>query len=95
LLGICLLGLGLAFGPFQPTASPLKPLPDFVALINPNSAAAPTLEQLPGIGPVLAGRIIDERRAHGPFLTWRGLQRVKGIGPKLVEKLHAWLTFDE
>lgn len=94
LLGACLLGLGVAFGAFQPAVPPFEPLPDYVGFINPNSADAATLERLPGVGPVLAKRIVEERTLHGPFLSWRGLQRVKGIGPKLAEKLRAWLTFD-
>lgn len=50
--------------------------------INVNTATAAELERLPGIGPVLATRIIDEREANGPFVSIDELERVSGIGPK-------------
>ncbi|MCB1059727.1 MAG: helix-hairpin-helix domain-containing protein [Calditrichaeota bacterium] len=50
--------------------------------ININTATAEMLDRLPGIGPVLASRIIDEREEHGPFATVDELERVPGIGPK-------------
>jgi competence protein ComEA len=56
-------------------------------LVNINLADAGQLDQLPGIGPVLADRIIANRTAEGPFVTLDDLQRVSGIGPALLEKL--------
>jgi competence protein ComEA len=44
------------------------------------------LRTLPGIGPKLAQRIIDERQKR-PFATVEELRRVSGIGPKTLEKL--------
>jgi competence protein ComEA len=49
-----------------------------------------TLEQfrtLPGIGPTLAQRMIDHRRASGPFRSVEDLHKVKGIGRKRIERL--------
>lgn len=48
--------------------------------ININRATAGELDSLPGIGPVLASRIIDYRKANGPFTSVDDLQKVSGIG---------------
>jgi competence protein ComEA len=48
--------------------------------ININRATAGELDGLPGIGPVLASRIIDYRKANGPFASVDDLQKVSGIG---------------
>ena len=45
------------------------------------------MERLPGVGPVLAGRIAAYRRAHGPFAEADHLERVSGIGPKTMAQL--------
>ncbi len=45
-----------------------------------NTASASDLEQLPGVGPVLASRIADYRDAHGPFGAIEDLLDVPGIG---------------
>jgi competence ComEA-like helix-hairpin-helix protein len=47
-----------------------------------NRASGRDLEALPGIGPSLAKRIVEEREKSGPFRSPRDLLRVKGIGPK-------------
>ena len=51
-------------------------------LININTATAAQLDTLPGIGPVLAQRIIDYRQANGPFTSLSQLMLVEGIGEK-------------
>ena len=51
------------------------------AKVNVNTATEPELETLPGVGPVLAQRIIDYRTQHGPFTTVDDLDNVSGIGP--------------
>lgn len=54
--------------------------------ININTADAETLQKLPGIGEVLALRIIAYRTENGPFSSVRDLQKVDGIGAgKLME----------
>ena len=52
-----------------------------------NSADATALDALPGIGPVLAQRIVDHRTDHGPFRDVASLSDVPGIGPALEKKL--------
>lgn len=61
--------------------------PATLPVIDVNSAPAEELEKLPGIGPALARRIIEERTARGPFRNPRDLIRVKGIGPRNLEKM--------
>lgn len=56
-------------------------------MININTADATQLDILPGIGPALAGRIIDYRNQNGGFKDINELKLVSGIGDKLYEKL--------
>jgi competence protein ComEA len=61
--------------------------------IDVDVADATALDALPGIGPSLAGRIVAERAANGPFGSLDGLQRVRGIGPALAGRLAPHVTF--
>ena len=56
-----------------------------------NSASAAYLQRLPGIGPALAGRIVEYRELHGPFRSPTELMRVRGIGPKTYERLERYV----
>ncbi len=56
------------------------------ALVDLNSADVATLETLPGIGPVLAERIVERRQAQ-PFTSVDELLDVPGIGPAVLDKL--------
>lgn len=49
-------------------------------LIGVNSASVSELERLPGVGPVLASRIVEFREANGPFSEMEDLLDVAGIG---------------
>ena len=57
-----------------------------VAPIDINKATAAELRQLPGVGPVMAKKIIDYRRKNGYFLSVDGLINVDGVGPKRLER---------
>ncbi|MFN3821269.1 MAG: ComEA family DNA-binding protein, partial [bacterium] len=61
-------------------------------LINVNDADRSQLETLPGIGPVKAQAIIDYRQRYGPFRSVDELIKVKGIGPKTLEKIRPFVT---
>lgn len=52
-----------------------------------NRASARELDRLPGVGPVLAARIIDYRAQHGAFRRVEELMAVRGIGPRLYARL--------
>ena len=60
--------------------------------VDLNRADAGELDQLPGIGPVLAGRIVEHRRTSGPFRSAEDLLAVRGIGPALFERLRDRVT---
>ncbi len=62
------------------------------ASVNINTATQAQLETLPGIGPVIAGRIIEYRTANGLFRSVNQLEAVKGIGPKTLEKLRPYVA---
>lgn len=62
----------------------------FAAPIDINTADAKALDKnLKGVGPKAAAAIVDYRAKNGPFKTADDLAKVKGIGPKLVEKNRA------
>ncbi|MFI5371764.1 MAG: ComEA family DNA-binding protein [Candidatus Eisenbacteria bacterium] len=57
-----------------------------------NHASVTDLDALPGIGPVLAGRIVAYRRDHGPFRSVDELLAVRGVGPKSFGRLRERVT---
>ena len=64
-------------------------------LVNPvdvNQASEEELQALPGIGPVLAKKIVDYRDKNGYFRTVQDLVKVKGIGPKLLLRWEGLIT---
>jgi competence protein ComEA len=61
-------------------------------LVNVNAALATELEELPGIGEVIAQRIIDYRTENGPFATVDELLDVSGIGDAILESIRELVT---
>ena len=55
-------------------------------------ATVDDLDELPGIGPVTAQKIVDWRTAHGPFRSVEDLDDVPGIGPARIEQLRDLVT---
>ena len=77
------------------SASPTLAAPSFEAsakLLDVNQASSVELQALPGIGPKKAEAIITFRTSNGPFLVVDDLVKVKGIGPKTLEKLRPLVT---
>lgn len=96
-----------AGAPAVPAPGPLRTPPDTsaaagthrstgtpLAAVHVNRAAAAELQRLPGVGPVLAGRILEHRRTHGPFRDLADLRRVKGIGARTAARLSGRIRFD-
>ncbi len=63
---------------------------DGIVQVNVNTASAKELEALPGVGEVIAQRIVDYRAANGPFASVDELVHVKGIGAATLEKLRPY-----
>ena len=79
--------------PVETKPKSTKPAEDKVTFpVNINSASKRELDALPGIGEVLAQRIIDYRSANGPFQSVDELIRIKGIGEKTLAKLKPYAT---
>jgi competence protein ComEA len=55
--------------------------------VNLNTAGVEELDALPKVGPVLAQRIVEWRKEHGPFKSVEELDAVDGVGPKMLETL--------
>jgi competence protein ComEA len=91
---LAILGAGVAVNTQRPAPgdpSALAPLPE--RRVNVNTAGAAQLQLLPRIGPNLAGRLIAERDANGPFENARDIQRVRGIGPRTAARIAAVADF--
>lgn len=63
--------------------------------LNLNTATLAELKTLPGIGDVLAQRIIDYRDAHGGFASVEELDAVEGIGAKRLDAIRDYITVEE
>ena len=79
------------------TAAPTAAIPENTAptdpvIININTATSEQIQILPGIGPVLADRIVAYRDKYGPFETVGELMNVSGIGEKKLEAIWDLVT---
>ncbi len=63
--------------------------------IDINTATLAGLDSIPGIGPVIAQRIIDHRNANGNFKSVEDIKNVKGIGEKTFEKIKDYIEVKE
>jgi competence protein ComEA len=63
--------------------------------IDINRASWVEWAQLDGIGEKLARRIVEDRNQKGPFRSVEDLNRVRGLGLKLIEKLRPFLKYNE
>jgi competence protein ComEA len=84
---------GDGFSPVIPTPI-VEIVPSNSELININIATTFELEALPGIGPTLAGRIVNHRDENGPFQSIEAIQDVSGIGPALYERIKDLITVE-
>ncbi len=64
---------------------PLKP-------VNINTANSEELQQVPGIGPATAEKILQMRKSYGAFKSVDDLLAIRGLGPKRLEKMRKYLT---
>ena len=91
LIGISLSGLALL--QWRKWSPPRPPI--FLELsVRVNAASVEELAGLPGIGPVLGRRIVENREKQGRFLTLDDLRRVKGVTSKTTEKIRGMARFD-
>jgi competence protein ComEA len=83
----------IARQPAAPPPSVTRPPAAAGGLVNVNTAGVDELMSLPGIGEVLAQRIVEHRRSQGPFRRPEDLEAVHRIGPLTVERLRPLITF--
>ena len=88
LMALLLAWAGTAIG----AGSPEKVDPP---VVNLNTASIAELESLPGVGSVRARAIIAERKRRGGFESVEQLAAVKGVGPKLLERLRPQVTLED
>ncbi len=61
--------------------------------IDPNTAGEEDLDRLPGVGPTVAGRIVEVRRDQGPFAEPKDLLSVPGVGPATLARITPYLDW--
>jgi competence protein ComEA len=76
------------------TAVPAAPVVDPRPL-DLNHASADEISRLPGVGPSLARRIVEERDRRGRFESPDGLRGILGMGPKKLAALREYVTVAE
>ncbi len=81
-LALCVFAAPGVFAKKKPPTSP----------ININGANSDQLQQVPGIGPATATKILQMRKSYGAFKSVNDLMAIRGIGPKRLEKMRPYLT---
>ena len=79
---LCLL---FCTGTFAKKKPPAKP-------VNLNTATSEELQQVPGIGPATAAKILQMRKSYGAFKSVDDLLAIRGLGAKRLEKMRKYLT---
>jgi competence protein ComEA len=90
---IVALAFALALVTTSALAAPAQPAP--AGKINVNTASVAQLESVPGIGPSLAARIVEDRTKSGSFRSTSDLMSVKGLGEKKLPKFESYLSVGE
>jgi competence protein ComEA len=70
-----------------PGAGGVPPSDASTSIVQLSSASVDQLDELPGIGPITAQKIVDWRQTHGAFRSVDDLDAIPGIGPTRVEQL--------
>ena len=83
--GLCVLLIGLMMAPGLVVG---------LDKVNINTADKEALSSLPGVGPVIAGRIIEYREKNGPFKNIAEITKIKGIGEKISQKIKDLITVE-
>jgi comEA protein len=86
-LSLFLLAICFAFAATSAAAKKPPPKP-----ININTASSEELQQVPGIGPVTAEKILQMRKSYGAFKSVDDLLSIRGIGKKRLDKMRKYLT---
>ena len=76
----------------RPPSDSYAPPPQQPPLVNLNTTTQQELERVPGIGPVIAQRIVLYRARYGPFRRVEELMLIQGIGPRTFELLKPYVT---
>lgn len=87
LLSLSFLAVSFAFAAVSAATKKPPPKP-----ININTANSEELQQVPGIGPVTAEKILQMRKSYGAFKSVDDLLSIRGIGKKRLEKMRKYLT---
>ena len=90
---VCLAGYWVSHGGLRGGLIEIQRAPEQTArfAVDINEANWPELAELPGVGETIARRIVEVRRTGGPFADHEDLRRVKGIGPRTLERLRPYL----
>jgi len=85
LLSLCLILF------FSVAAFPAKKKPPLKP-VNINTATSEELQQVPGIGPATARKILQMRKSYGAFKSVDDLLAIRGLGQKRLDKMRKYLT---